>query len=117
MEDVLSKYKHVISSGEENTGELITVPDQSYTIEELIDKFSRGIAPNIVRHQPTYDDDGNDELPFVPDDIVDVQQRYDMLMQRAEHEKRDASSQAAVNKQSDTDVKDVERSSETAANM
>lgn len=43
-------------------GVINTVPDQSMSIREILQRFRRGVAPPVV-HQPLYDDDDNWDTP------------------------------------------------------
>lgn len=76
---------------EENNEPSMTVPDESFTIKEILEKYTRGIAPNIFR-TPSYapdevdfDDmtitDGNDF------DVTDVEAEYSVVNQRIEASK------------------------------
>lgn len=97
-----------ITEGEVNSGELITVPDQSYTIEELLDKFSHGIVP-AVQMQGTYDDDGSDSPAFVPDDATDVQERYAELSSRVVSERKKAVEERALQSDEKAAESDAEK--------
>lgn len=64
---------------EETSDEVVTVPDQSYTIRELLENFTSNIPPSLN----VYEDDGlfneNDEFGYDPIgdrdlDLVDLQQ-------------------------------------------
>lgn len=48
---------------ETNSGVIMTVPDQSLSIREILDRFRRGVAPAVVK-EPIYndDDDIDDDL-------------------------------------------------------
>lgn len=80
---------------EETSDEVITVPDQSYTVRELLENFTSNIPPSVN----TYEDEGlfdeNDEFGYDPIgdrdlDLVDLQQL------RAEIDERIASQTAAL---------------------
>lgn len=63
------------SPGEYNSGELLVVPDQAYSIEEIFDKFRRGISLPI--ELPTYypdDEPDFDDLDLrqVAKDVYDI---------------------------------------------
>ena len=64
---------------EETSDEVVTVPDQSYTVRELLENFTSNIPPSVN----TYEDQGlfdeNDEFGYDPIgdrdlDLVDLQQ-------------------------------------------
>ena len=50
---------YIGSPGEECTGEIVTVPDQTYSIRELLSRFTSGLMPAVGR-QPQYDSDSVD---------------------------------------------------------
>lgn len=49
---------------EVNSGELITVPDQSYTVREILEKFTSGLIPEMHVY--------SDESDFNPEDEFDI---------------------------------------------
>lgn len=54
-------------------GESLTIPDQSFTIEEILERFTRGIDPMLTKN-PIWEDDVNfDDLPanYNPD-LADI---------------------------------------------
>lgn len=64
---------------EETSDEVVTVPDQSYTVRELLENFTSNIPPsmNIYEDQGSFDE--NDEFGYDPVgdrdlDLVDLQQ-------------------------------------------
>lgn len=64
---------------EETSDEVVTVPDQSYTIRELLENFTSNIPPslNIYEDEGLFDE--NDEFGYDPIgdrdlDLVDLQQ-------------------------------------------
>ena len=52
------EYNHKENPGETNTGESKTVPNQAFTVREVLLRFNNGTLPNIV--QPVYYDDTDD---------------------------------------------------------
>lgn len=55
----------------ETVGPSLTVPDQSYSIREILEKFSRGIDPYLTK-LPSYDEDDIDvEDDVTPDRLPD----------------------------------------------
>lgn len=62
-------YSYDNSRHEINSGEVMTIPDQSYTIEEIIDKFSRGINLEL----------GNDAFYSDTDDFDEIDERSQIL--------------------------------------
>ena len=52
------EYNHKENPGEINTLESVTVPNQAFTVKEVLLRFNNGTLPNIV--QPVYYDDTDD---------------------------------------------------------
>lgn len=52
------EYNHLKHPGEINTQESETVPNQAFTVKEVLLRFNNGTLPNIV--QPVYYDDTDD---------------------------------------------------------
>lgn len=70
------EYNHTENSGELNTMESETIPNQAYTVKEVLLRFNNGTLPNIV--QPVYYDDTEDFDNIDPTldpafDIVDAE--------------------------------------------
>lgn len=67
-----------------------TIPDQSYTISEIITRFTGGILPNIQRNvsfddDPTFD---SDDITRRPDfDLVDASEALASLSEKFEAKK------------------------------
>lgn len=59
---IVNWFNYVPSEGEINSGELMTVPDQSYTIQEILDKFTAGIPLNITQNGEYSDTDDFDDV-------------------------------------------------------
>lgn len=80
--------KHVFEKA--NTAPTETVPDQSYTIRDIINRFTGGILPNIQRNvsfdeDPTFD---SDDITRRPDfDLVDATEALASLSEKFEAEK------------------------------
>lgn len=73
------------SKGEYNSGEIMTVPDQSYTIPEIFEKFRRGINLELSRDVQYTDTDDFEEVdlrstikdPFdIDTDSITVRKKY-----------------------------------------
>lgn len=80
---------------EETSDEVITVPDQSYTIRELLENFTSNISPSVKVYEDQGLFDENDEFGYDPIgdrdlDLVDLQQL------RAEIDERIARQTAAL---------------------
>lgn len=64
---------------EETSDEVVTVPDQSYTIRELLENFTSNIPPSLNMYEDEGLFDENDEFGYDPIgdrdlDLVDLQQ-------------------------------------------
>lgn len=74
---IVNWNNYVTDSGETNSGEILVIPDQAYSVEEIFDKFRRGITLNIDR-EGTYllEDDSEDfeslDLRQVAKDPYDI---------------------------------------------
>ncbi|QCQ85060.1 hypothetical protein [Blackfly microvirus SF02] len=61
------------------TGKKLVVPDQTLSLQEIIERFTRGEALPIAR-APVFDEDGEDDLEKVSHmDLVDKQEFVDSL--------------------------------------
>lgn len=64
---------------EETSDEVVTVPDQSYTVRELLESFTSNIPPSVNMYEDQGLFDENDEFGYDPIgdrdlDLVDLQQ-------------------------------------------
>lgn len=64
---------------EETSDEVVTVPDQSYTVRELLENFTSNIPPSLNMYEDEGLFDENDEFGYDPVgdrdlDLVDLQQ-------------------------------------------
>lgn len=80
---------------EETSDEVVTVPDQSYTVRELLENFTSNIPPSLNMYEDEGLFDENDEFGYDPIgdrdlDLVDLQQL------RTEIDERIASQTAAL---------------------
>lgn len=92
---------------EETSDEVVTVPDQSYTVRELLENFTSNIPPSLNMYEDEGLFDENDEFGYDPIgdrdlDLVDLQQL------RAEIDERIARQTAALT-QKEKDVARKER--------
>jgi len=80
-------HKEIPSPGEENSGEVITVPYQSYTIREIFEKFGNGM-PLPIGHNGNYDPDPDIDNPDPyrsPDfDLADLTELQNTIPQKVE---------------------------------
>lgn len=100
------------SDFEYNTGELVVVPDESYTIPELFAKYAAGIDPENS-FQPEYSDsedfDDVDTQIYSPDlDLTDIDRFESELVSQKSKNASDEHSE-------DGESKTTERSEEVAA--
>lgn len=86
------KYDPDLST-EINSGELLVVPDQSYTIPEIIEKFTRGISLNIMREASYSDTDDFDEVDerSMIKDYTDIQESVERIRERKERKSKKTS--------------------------
>lgn len=105
---------------EVNTGKRITLPDMSYSVPELLDKYSRGIVLPSV--QGTYDNtddfDSVDvtslhDLTEVHDTLRDIQ--YTLRERESFKKSKDAGVKQAEDKQADVDARADDASGKQAS--
>ena len=93
------------------TGESETIPDQSYTIEEIITRFTGGIMP-IVSSRYYYDDDpdfDSTDPTMRPDyDLVDALADMDALSRQFEARKKEDDNQAQPEQPEDKKAPEIE---------
>lgn len=83
---------YVYSKGkttEENSGEVKVVPDQSYTIQEVFEKFRRGVRVEVTRpvgYSNTDDFDAVDERSMIQD-YTDIKDSLDRIATRKARKK------------------------------
>lgn len=77
---------------EKNNGEVITVPDQSLTVKEILERFRRGTLDyESLQSRGYYDDDDTDidSSPMIVEDITDIEAaglRVNELLEKAKKE-------------------------------
>lgn len=74
-------YDYVLQKGEVNHSDSLTVPDESYSIRDILEKFTCGIAPPVMRNIE-YDEDDyltNENIDYeqTVEDITDCIQGLD----------------------------------------
>ena len=89
---------------EETSDEVVTVPDQSYTVRELLENFTSNIPPSVSMYEDEGLFDENDEFGYDPIgdrdlDLVDLQQL------RAEIDERIARQTAALTRKEEEAAK------------
>lgn len=89
---------------EETSDEILTVPDQSYTVRELLENFTSNIPPSLNMYEDEGLFDENDEFGYDPIgdrdlDLVDLQQL------RAEIDERIARQTAALTRKEEKTAK------------
>lgn len=77
----ITNYDHLTELQEMNTDISMTVPDESYTVRDLLDKFTRGVVPPVARHVRYDDDPDSVDLDALPDNSFDKFDAYDRLQQ------------------------------------
>lgn len=80
---ILNWNNYQPSSGEINSGEVVTIPDQSYTVEQIFDKFTRGISLPLVRNITYTLDDESEDFEAV-DLRSTIQDPYDLTSEDVE---------------------------------
>lgn len=80
-------YSPDVVKYEETSDEVLTVPDQSYTIRELLENFTSNIPPSVNMYEDQGLFDENDEFGYDPIgdrdlDLVDLQQLRDEIDER-----------------------------------
>lgn len=114
------KSQGIWQVSEVNTGKRITLPDMSYSVPELLDKYSRGIVLPSV--QGTYDNtddfDSVDvtslhDLTEVHDTLRDIQ--YTLRERESFKKSKDAGVKQAEDKQADVDARADDASEKKAS--
>lgn len=83
---IVNWFNYEQSVGEINSGELMTIPDDSYTIQEILDKFSSGIALNI-KHQGEFSDSEDFEEVDMRSQITDFTDIPEIVEKRTFYKK------------------------------
>lgn len=89
-----SREKDFRISGEPSSPEIVTVPDCSYTISQLLEKFTRGVVPSVV-HDPVFyeeNDDVSPELERLEVDRLDIYEMSEEISARIASQKAQISS-------------------------
>lgn len=81
---VRDHFNYEPEEGEINSGELLTVPDDAYTIEEIIDKFTKGIRLDIMESHGYSDSDDFDDIDGRSQiiDLTDIPELHEQMVQR-----------------------------------
>lgn len=106
--------------GEKNSGELITAPDQSFTIRELFEKFRSGLLkPEQIQLQTqfgeTEDFDAPDVEAITKSDLLDRQEYADILRYENDVAKAKVSAAAEAAAAKKAKAKKEERSDDKGA--
>ena len=111
-----TNYNHKDHCGEVNSSEVILIPDQSYSIQEIIDKFTRGV-PLPLERNVQYADQDDLEQDFENDNIHPANQPdfdlSDVLSAVAFEEKRQTRKASRHTSPGKTEVKRSEAEAET----
>lgn len=110
-------YNNVPSKGERADSKTKTVPDLSYSIQEIIDRFSRNSLVDMDYHDPVYsydpDDFDQDDIEKLRDsDLTDRWLKYQQLDEMRLNAKR----LSRENAQKNSKVTDVEAVDNGTAN-
>lgn len=91
-----ASYKFDDSCKEKVRGESITVPDQSYSIQEVLEKFASGQNLNIGKdgsyiEDPDFDDydlthDPDIDIVDVQNEVIEIENRLSMAKQKVKEE-------------------------------
>ncbi|MEM3318498.1 MAG: hypothetical protein QXT80_03010 [Thermoplasmatales archaeon] len=83
-----TQFNSVPDSGEINDEVSLTVPDMSYTVRELLEKFTSGVMPAVERN-PLYEDDPDfdniDPSRLGDFDLVDLLEMQEEYQTRIEN--------------------------------
>lgn len=61
---------------DEGAGEVITIPEQSLTVKDILERFRRGTLDYSELNSKSYYDDDDNDIDFSPpeiDDITDIE--------------------------------------------
>ena len=61
---------------DEGAGEVITIPEQSLTVKDILERFRRGTLDYSELNSKSYYDDDDNDIDFAPpqiDDITDIE--------------------------------------------
>lgn len=104
-----TQYDEVELYGERNNGELITEPDQSLTVKEILYRFTNGLPLDVPIRNPHYDEDEdlNDLIPSsIPVDIDTVTDHinYSSTLPKRDNESNDDAIKEDIIPDRETDV-------------
>lgn len=88
--------------GETNTGELLVVPDQSLTVEQILDRHAKGLSSTHVK-VPIYTSNSKEIEEMLPDfnklDLAEIQLLKQATHERIEQIKREMYERVAKDKE------------------
>jgi len=108
MIHIQTQYNYKKQPGEKNTGVVNTIPNEAYTIKELLEKYSHGTLPEIGKN-PNYIgediyEDGYDTLVKPDRDLTDI----DDLKKKVEIKKQKLSTKQKQLAESKNSAKNLE---------
>lgn len=100
-------YSPDVVKYEEGSDEIITVPDQSFTVRELLESFTSNIPPSVHDYEDEGLFDENDPFAYDPIgdrdlDLVDLQQLRIQLDERIKRFTQESSKEQAVSSKQET---------------
>jgi hypothetical protein len=105
-------YSPDVVKYEEGSDEIITVPDQSFTVRELLENFTSNIPPSVHDYEDEGIFDENDPFAYDPVgdrdfDLVDLQQLKKTIDERIKHFTQESSQGQAISSEEETELPTV----------
>lgn len=102
-------YSPDVVKYEEGSDEILTVPDQSFTVRELLENFTSNIPPSVHDYEDEGIFDENDPFAYDPVgdrdlDLVDLQQLRQRLDDRIKFLTQESSQKQAVSSKQETEL-------------
>jgi hypothetical protein len=102
-------YSPDVVKYEEGSNEILTVPDQSFTVRELLENFTSNIPPSVHVYEDEGIFDENDSFAYDPVgdrdlDLVDLQQLKKTIDERIKRLTSEGSQEQAVSSEQETEL-------------
>lgn len=102
-------YSPDVVKYEEGSDEILTVPDQSFTVRELLENFTSNIPPSVHDYEDEGIFDENDPFAYDPVgdrdlDLVDLQQLKKTIDERIKRFTQEGSQEQAVSSEQETEL-------------
>jgi hypothetical protein len=102
-------YSPDVVKYEEGSDEIITVPDQSFTVRELLENFTSNIPPSVHDYEDEGIFDENDPFAYDPVgdrdlDLVDLLQLRQQLDERIKQFSKESSQEQAVSSKKEAEL-------------